>query len=72
MQPGPYDIALVEGSITTAGDRDRIIDIRESSKLLITIGACATSGGIQALRNFENIDDYINLVYAHPEYISTL
>ena len=72
MQPGPYDIALVEGSITTASDRDRIVHIRESSKRLITIGACATSGGIQALRNFQNVDDYINLVYAHPEYISTL
>lgn len=72
MLPGPYDVSLVEGSITTEHDEERIKKIREESGLLITIGACATSGGIQALRNFENVDDYISRVYAHPEYIKTL
>lgn len=69
---GPYDISLVEGSITTEHDKERIQEVRKVSKLLITIGACATAGGIQALRNYAKIDDYIQCVYAHPEYVSTL
>src|ERR1017187_249122 len=50
--PGPYDLSLVEGSITPSADAERIPRVREQSKVLITIGACATAGGIQALRNF--------------------
>jgi len=69
---GPYDISLVEGSITTPHDAERIHKIRRSSKFLITIGACATSGGIQALRNFKDVNDFISIVYANPEYIETL
>ena len=69
---GPYDISLVEGSITTAHDIKRIQKVRRRSKTLITIGACATSGGIQALRNLADTDEFINAVYAHPDYISTL
>src|SRR5512141_2761594 len=56
---GPYDVTLVEGSITTAHDAERIHKVRRSSKYLITIGACATAGGIQALRNYANVNDYI-------------
>jgi len=67
-----YDVSLVEGSITTAGDVERIRRVREASRLLVTIGACATAGGIQALRNFGNVADYTSIVYAHPEFISTL
>lgn len=70
--PGPYDISLVEGSITTEEDRKKIQEVRKQSKVLITIGACATAGGIQALRNFADIDDYKQIVYARPDYISTL
>lgn len=69
---GPYDLSLVEGSITTEKDRERILDVRAQSRRLVTIGACATSGGIQALRNFSDIDDFISAVYAQPEYIDTL
>ena len=69
---GPYDISLVEGSITTSHDAERIHGIRRLSKVLITIGACATAGGIQALRNFRDVHDFVNIVYAHPEYIETL
>lgn len=72
VQPGPYDLSLVEGSVTTAADEQRIQEIRRQSRLLVTIGACATAGGIQALRNFHDIDDFISAVYASPEYISTL
>ena len=69
---GPYDLSIVEGSITNQHDADRIHDIRAKSRTLITIGACATSGGIQSLKNWANVDDFITAVYAHPEYISTL
>ena len=69
---GPYDVSLVEGSVTTPHDAQRIQEVRAQSKFLITIGACATSGGIQALRNYANVKDFTDIVYAHPEYISTL
>lgn len=69
---GPYDLSLVEGSITTAHDQARIVEIRRQSRTLITIGACATAGGIQALRNFGDVKDYLRIVYASPEYIDTL
>lgn len=69
---GPYSVSLVEGSITTAHDAERIARIRDQSDLLVTIGACATSGGIQALKNLADVDEYLSVVYAHPEYISTL
>ena len=68
----PYDIALIEGSITTTKDQELIQWIRKNTKWLVTLGACATSGGIQALRNFANIDTYKDLVYAQTEYINTL
>ena len=69
---GPYDLSLVEGSITPPHDAERIQQVRRASKFLITIGACATAGGIQALRNFKDVDEFISIVYAHPEYIETL
>jgi coenzyme F420-reducing hydrogenase gamma subunit len=70
--PGPYDVGLVEGSITTPHDVERIREIRKACRVLITIGACATAGGIQALRNWKDVKEYTRLVYASPEYISTL
>ena len=69
---GPYDLTLVEGSITTPHDAERIHAIRRLSKVLVTIGACATAGGIQALRNFAEVGDWVPLVYANPAYIETL
>ncbi|NUN12089.1 MAG: oxidoreductase [Myxococcales bacterium] len=70
--PGPYDLSLVEGSITTNHDAERIQKIRQSSRFLVTIGACATSGGIQALKNYADTDEFIRYVYASPGYIKTL
>ena len=69
---GPYDLSLVEGSITTADDAERIRAVRRESKALVTIGACASAGGVQALRNFADVDEFVAAVYASPEYISTL
>ncbi len=72
ISEGPYDLSLVEGSVTTPHDAERILEVRAQSKVLVTIGACATSGGIQALRNFADVKDYIAAVYARPHYIETL
>ncbi len=69
---GPYDVSLVEGSVTTASDAVRIQEIRAESRVLVTIGACATAGGIQGLRNFAASGAYARTVYAHPEYIDSL
>ena len=69
---GPYDVSLVEGSVTTERDARRIAEIRAASKFLVCIGACATAGGIQALRNFGDVAEFTSVVYARPEYISTL
>jgi len=69
---GPYDLTLVEGSITTPGDAERIQKVRKMSRTLVTIGACATAGGIQALRNFGRVGELVSRVYATPEYITTL
>ena len=69
---GPYDLSLVEGSITTPHDAERIHQVRQVSKRVVTIGACATAGGIQALRNFKDVKEFTSIVYAKPAYISTL
>ncbi|MDE3086842.1 MAG: oxidoreductase [Acidobacteriota bacterium] len=69
---GPYDLSLVEGSITTAADAARIREVRQASRRLVTIGACATAGGIQGLRNFAAAGQYAGTVYAHPEYLVSL
>jgi coenzyme F420-reducing hydrogenase gamma subunit len=72
IEAGPYDIGLVEGSITTPEDRDRIRQVRRDCRFLVTIGACATAGGIQALRNWGDSSEFLRTVYARPEYIDTL
>jgi sulfhydrogenase subunit delta len=69
---GPYDLSLVEGSVTTPHDAERIQQVRRASKRLVTIGACATAGGVQALRNFADVSDFLAAVYASPDYVSTL
>ena len=72
MVEGPWDLSLVEGSITTPHDAERIREIRRSSRHLVTIGACATAGGIQALRNFADVEAFTRQVYARPDWIETL
>ncbi len=69
---GPYDLSLVEGSVTTPEDARRIQEVRAQSRRLVTIGACATAGGIQALRNFGDVEEFRRAVYARPEFIATL
>jgi sulfhydrogenase subunit delta len=72
VKPGPYDIGIVEGSISTPHEAERIKEVRAECKYLIALGTCATAGGIQALRNFANAAEYAKTVYAHPEYLSYL
>ncbi|MFE3228652.1 oxidoreductase [Nocardia sp. NPDC059228] len=72
VEPGPYDVSLVEGSVSTPDEQRRILEIRAQSRILVTIGACASHGGIQALRNFADITEFASVVYASPQYISTL
>ncbi len=69
---GPYDVSLVEGSVSTPEDADRIRQVRKASRYLVTIGACATAGGVQALRNFADCQEFLSAVYARPEFIRTL
>jgi sulfhydrogenase subunit delta len=72
VKPGPYDLGIVEGSVTTSHEVERIKEVRSDCKMLISLGTCATAGGIQALRNFAKIDEYARTVYPHPEFLSTL
>lgn len=72
MLKGSYDIGFVGGSVTTHQDAQRIQEVRRQCKTLITIGACATAGGIQALRNRKDVDEFVRVVYATPQFISTL
>ncbi|HEX2469097.1 MAG TPA: hypothetical protein VHK05_00785 [Candidatus Limnocylindrales bacterium] len=69
---GPYDILFVEGSISTPEQAADIVRLRAATTTLVTIGACATSGGIQALRNWSDHDAVRSLVYPRPDYIESL
>ena len=71
-EEGPFDVALVEGSISAPEHLEQIRAIRDRSRVLVSIGACATSGGLQALRNFADAEEMAERVYAHPEYLATL
>ena len=70
--PGPYDVGLVEGSITSPHEAEQILDIRSQVRFLVALGTCATAGGIQALRNFTDVNDLVLKVYESPEYLKVL
>lgn len=72
MRAGPWDVSFVEGSITTRGDAERIRDIRDQSGILVTIGACATGGGIQALRGAQDLGELAAATYPHPDQLDIL
>ncbi len=69
---GPFDLVLIEGSVSTTEQLERVRQVRAATKRLVTIGACATAGGIQALRNGRDTSAFLRVVYARPEYIDTL
>jgi len=68
----PVDIAFVEGSVSTPEDLERIARVRANSRFLVTIGACATAGGVQALRNLANTAEWVAAIYAKPDHIRLL
>ena len=68
----PVDIALVEGSLSGPADLDRIRAIRSRSRWLLALGACATSGGLQALRNLADRQEWLQAVYPNAEYLAGL
>jgi sulfhydrogenase subunit delta len=70
--PGPYDIVFVEGSISAPEHVDAIKELRRQARILVTIGACATAGGIQAIRNWSDHDAFRSAVYEHPEWVESL
>jgi coenzyme F420-reducing hydrogenase gamma subunit len=70
--PPPYDVGLVEGSISTPEEEQRIRQVRRDCRFLVAIGACATSGGIQALRNWADVAEYARAVYPRPEHVHAL
>lgn len=72
IQPGPYDVVLVEGSVSTEHEKDLIQQIRKDAGVLVAIGACATAGGIQSLRNFADHTELAKATYSHPEYLHYL
>jgi sulfhydrogenase subunit delta len=69
---GTFDLVLVEGSISSPEQLEQIKDVRARARFLVTIGACATAGGIQALRNWGDVREFLQVVYARPDYIRTL
>ncbi len=69
---GPFDLTLIEGSVSQPRQIPIVRHARAMSKRLVAIGACANTGGLQALRNWANHEEYLSLVYARPEYIETL
>jgi sulfhydrogenase subunit delta len=62
-QSDDYDIAFVEGSCTRLQDEDRLKKIRKNAKYVVAIGSCATIGGINSLKNYQDMDDVRRTVY---------
>jgi coenzyme F420-reducing hydrogenase gamma subunit len=69
---GPYDVLLVEGAVSTPEQAEEIVQLRARTRLLVSIGACATAGGIQALRNWTDEPDWRATVYPEAEWIESL
>lgn len=73
MRPaGPFDVVLVEGSVSSPAQLEEIREIRARARVLVTLGACASAGGLQALRNFADHDEFMRVVYARPDYVQSL
>ena len=69
--PERVDVAFVEGSVSTPEELSTLRKLREIARFLVPIGACATSGGIQSLRN--DLDgDYVSEVYRNPDNLEIL
>ncbi len=62
-QSEEYDIAFIEGSITRAADEKRIKEIRARAKVLVALGACATIGGVNKIKNRFEMDEVRECAY---------
>ena len=69
---GPFDMLFVEGSISSPEQTVEIVRLRAVSKVLVTIGACATAGGIQALRTAAEHEVFRAAVYPAPAFVESL
>ncbi|NJD26806.1 MAG: oxidoreductase [Chloroflexi bacterium] len=69
---GPFDVLFVEGSISTPEQAVEIARLRAATKTLVTIGACATAGGIQALRTAAEHEAFRSAVYPAPAFVDSL
>ena len=69
---GPFDVLLVEGSISTDEQLEELLRLRRETTTLVTIGACATAGGIQAIRNWSEFGPWAAAVYPQPELVASL
>ncbi len=63
-----YDIAFIEGSLSTPSCINRIHDIRRRSNILVALGACATIGGINSMKNLQPIETVRETVYGEEKY----
>lgn len=71
-QFGRFDVSFVEGSVSTPEEVHRIKKIRENSSVVVSIGACGMAGGIQALRNWGDLESYKTSFYSMPQFIDSL
>ena len=69
---GPFDVLLVEGSVSDEDQLEELLRLRRESTTLVTIGACATAGGIQAIRNWSEHGPWAAAVYPQPELVPSL
>lgn len=69
---GPLDVLFVEGSVSAPDQVERLVELRARTKTLVAIGACATAGGIQALRNWGDADEWAASVYPDPSLVRVL
>ncbi|TAK33582.1 MAG: oxidoreductase [Chloroflexota bacterium] len=72
FEPGPYDVALVEGSVSTEAEIERTKAIRAQTLFFVPFGVCATHGGIQAQKNYADVEEYKRVVYARPDLVASL
>jgi sulfhydrogenase subunit delta len=66
-----YDIAFIEGSQTTQKDVERIQKIREKAKILVALGACSCTGGVNALKNRFSMEENLRVVYGDSAKLYT-
>ncbi len=69
---GPFDIAFVEGSVTTEEEKSIVKDIRSKSKFLIAYGTCATYGGIPTIVNYMDLKEVEEEIYENPAVIKSI